>query len=287
MSDRVWTSLELVNWTADYFRRHGVPSPRLDAELLLAHVLGVRRLDLYLRFERPVPAEPRQRYRELVRARACERVPVAYLTGEREFWSLPLKVNRDVLIPRPETELLVRVSVELAPRRLAEVGVGSGAVLAALASELPEAELVGVDCSEAALVVARENLLRLGLTERVELLCGEGTSPLRPGLEALISNPPYIPTDELARLEPEIAHEPKVALDGGPDGLSFIRKLIAAAPSLLIPEGWLALEIGRDQSAGVQRLLGDHGAKEVTAHRDLQGHERVLVARFAGALGSA
>ena len=167
-----WKPLALVAQTAAYFAKRGVESARLDAELLLAHALGVSRLDLYLDFERRVAPDALERYRQLVGARARERVPVAYLTGEREFWSRVFRVTRDVLIPRPETELLVRVIKDLAPRRIAEVGVGSGVVIGTLACELPDAELVGIDCSAPALAIARENLKRLGVLERVDLVCG-------------------------------------------------------------------------------------------------------------------
>lgn len=282
MSERVWTPLELLSWTTEFFREHGVEKARLDAELLLAHVLGVERIDLYVQFERPVAPALRARFRELVRSRATERVPVAYLTGVREFWSLPIQVTQDVLIPRPETELLVRTAAAHRPRRVAEIGVGSAAVVCALAYELPEAEFVAVDCSEAALEVARKNLEQQGLASRVELRCGDGATVLEPGFDVVVCNPPYVPSGELAGLAPELAHEPRIALDGGPDGLDFIRRLVVSAPEL-VGCGWLLLEIGHDQAERVTGLLNDAGAKEVTAHRDLAGIERVLQARFASA----
>lgn len=279
--ERVWTSLELVSWTADYFRRHGVPQPRLDAEVLLAFVLGVSRLDLYVHFERPVPGSERERYRELVRTRAQQRVPVAYLTGEREFWSQRFRVSPAVLVPRPETELVVEVGRALAPRRVAEVGAGSGAITGALACELPDASFVAVDCSSEALEIAAENLARLGVAERVELRCGDGMAPLEGHFDLLVSNPPYVPTAQLEALEPEVRHEPRVALDGGPDGLDFVRRLARGAPELLRP-GHLVLELGLDQAPEVRELLHDAGAKEVTTHLDLARVERVVAARFEG-----
>ncbi len=281
MSAPALTPLELVSRTAGYFERHGIDRPRLDAEVLLAHVLGLSRIDLYVHFERPVSPDERDRYRELVRSRARDRMPVAYLTGEQEFWSRPFRVTPEVLIPRPETELLVRCAADLRPRRVAEIGTGSGAVAVALACELPGAEIVAVDCSEAALEVARQNLERLGVADRVTLLCGNCTDPLAGTFDVLVSNPPYVPSEVLAGLEPEVRHEPRLALDGGPDGLDLLRRLAESAPAL-VPGGWLLLEIGCGQAEAVTSLLRDAGALEVAAEKDLAGIERVMRARFPG-----
>ncbi len=280
MSDKVWTPLELVRWTADYFRRSGIPSPRLDAELLLAHALARSRLDLYLEFERPVPAAERTRFRELVKRRAEERVPVAYLTGVREFWSLTFHVTPDVLIPRPETETLVRVAVELAPERIVEIGTGSGCVSAAIAKELPRAGILAVDSSCAALAVARENLEAHDLASRVELMHGDGLAGVDGSFDAIISNPPYIPSGELAELPAEVRHEPRVALDGGPDGLDFVRQFIDEAPDRLARPGWLALEVGCGQARSTEELLRTRGALRIGIHKDLLGIERVVAAQF-------
>ena len=277
---QVWTPLELVRWTGEYFRTHGVESPRLDAELLLAHVLGARRIDLYLRFDQPLQAEERAVYRELVRRRARERVPVAYLTGTREFWSRPLRVTPDVLIPRPETEGLVQLAAKLAPRRAADIGTGSGAIALALALELPEVEITAVDVSEAALAVARENLAAHGVAERVTLRCGRGLAPLEGRFDLIASNPPYVPSAELDGLAPELRHEPRLALDGGPDGLDVIRELAAAAREKLVPGGHLVLEIGADQGARTSELLSAAGAAHVEVQPDLAGRDRVVLARF-------
>src|SRR5262245_40838646 len=154
--------MEFVRWTADFFKQHDVPQARLDAELLLAHVLGSSRMDLYLSFDKPLAEADRARFRELVRRRAKERVPVAYLIERREFWSLPFRVTPDVLIPRPETETLVRAALDLKPRRALELGVGSGCISAALLRELPSLEIVGVDVSSGALALAREDPAALG-----------------------------------------------------------------------------------------------------------------------------
>jgi len=283
MSAEEWKLMELVRWTTEFFKQHDVPSPRLDAELLLAHVLDVKRMDLYLAFDQPVAAGDRARYRELVRRRAKERWPVAYLTGVREFWSMPFRVTPDVLIPRPETETLVRVAVDLKPRRIAEFGVGSGCVSAALARELPDAEIVAVDCSAAALEVARQNLASLGFGERVRLVEASGLSGLDGPFDLVVSNPPYVRAGEIDGLAPELRHEPRVALDGGPDGLHAVRCLCAEAPALLERPGYLALEIGFGQADAVDELLRAAGAAAVETFPDLAGIPRVVLGRFTEA----
>lgn len=283
MSPEIWTRMDLVRWTADFFKQHGVPSARLDAELLLAHTLGAKRMDLYMTFDQPVDEAERARFRELVRRRAKERCPVAYLTETREFWSLPFRVTPDVLIPRPETELLVRTAVELKPRRLVELGVGSGCVSAALARELPELEIVAVDCSPAALEIARENLGRLGVLERVTLVEASGLAGLSGPFDLVVSNPPYVPAGELAGLAPELGHEPRLALDGGADGLDVVRRICAEAPDVVERPGWIVLEIGAGQAGAVGELLRAAGAAEVETYDDLAGITRVIAGRFAEA----
>jgi release factor glutamine methyltransferase len=281
MSGRVWTPLDLVRWTTGYFKEHGVASPRLDAEVLLAFVLGVERIELYTAFERPVELAERERFRGLVRERAQKRRPVAYLTGAREFWSRTFRVDESVLIPRPDTETLVREAVAREPRRILEVGVGSGAVCGALALELPEAEIVGTDISESALEVARENLASLGVAERCELRRADLVSG--GDFDVLVSNPPYVPTAELAGLDPEVLHEPRSALDGGADGLDVIRRLVEAAPKVLRRGGWLLLEIGAGQGPRVGALMEASGFSKAVLCLDLAGVERVAAARSGNA----
>lgn len=281
MSERVWTPVELVRWTTGYFKEHGVPSPRLDAELLLAFVLGAERIDLYTAFDRPVDPGERERFRELVRERAQKRRPVAYLTGVREFWSRRFRVDESVLIPRPDTETLVRETLALAPRRVLEVGVGSGAVCGALALELPDAHFVATDLSERALEVARDNLATLGVAERCELHRADLVAGS--GYDALVSNPPYIPTGDLAKLGPEIEHEPSCALDGGSDGLDVIRRLVACADSVLVPGGSLLIEIGIGQGDAVTGLMDAAGLEDVRLCPDLAGIPRVAAGRTPAA----
>ncbi len=271
---------ELVSSTSAYLRRHGVPQARLDAELLLAHVLDVERIGLYLGSAGTPSATQCDRHWDLVRQRAHQRVPLAYLTGVREFWSQPFWVTRDVLIPRPETETLVEAALAVRPERVLEIGVGSGAVTGALALELPRTRFVAVDRSRQALAVARVNLERLGVATRVSLLRGDGSSGLRGPFDLIVSNPPYIPSGELGRLPPEVQNEPTLALDGGPDGLRFVRRLLADAPALLARFGCLALEVGCDQAGAVREELIRVGAPAIETTRDLAGVERVVLARF-------
>jgi len=276
----VWSVLRLLRWTADFFRQHGIESHRLDAEVLLAHVLACKRVELYMAFDQPVAAVDRERFRELVRRRAKDRVPVAYLTGTREFWSQALRVTPDVLIPRPETETLVRVCAPLAPRRVADVGTGSGCIAIALARVLPEAEVLALDVSPGALAIARENIEASGLAARIsarraDLLEGE-SGPF----DLIASNPPYVRRAELPKLLPEVQHEPRLALDGGEDGLDVIRRLIAQAPARLAPGGHLALEVGAGHAAEAADLARAAGADAVSTHADLSGVERVVLAHF-------
>ncbi|MCP4006177.1 MAG: peptide chain release factor N(5)-glutamine methyltransferase [bacterium] len=280
MTQQSWTLLSLLRWTTGFFQEHEIETARLDAEVLLAHVLGMKRLDLYLAFDQPVATADRASFRELVRRRAKDRTPVAYLTGVREFWSMPFRVSEDVLIPRPDTETLVRAAVELAPRRVVELGTGSGCVSAALARELPEAEIVAIECSDAALAVATRNLEALELGGRVKLVQSADLSGLGGGFDLIISNPPYIPEADLATLQPEVRCEPQLALDGGPDGLRVIREIAAQAPDCLKRPGFVALEIGIGQASAVEQVLRDSGADEVAIIQDLAGVDRVIQAVF-------
>jgi release factor glutamine methyltransferase len=277
-----WTTLELVRFTTAYFSERGVASARLDAEVLLAHVLGCRRLDLYVQFDRPADPDERARYRALIRRRTDERVPVAYLIGEREFWSQRLRVTPDVLIPRPETEVLVRAVLDrlpAGPRRVADVGTGSGAIAAALALERPDLEIVAIDVSEAALAVAEENFRALGVHGRVAVCHAPLLETAPTPFDAIVSNPPYIPTATLAGLAPELHHEPRMALDGGADGLGVLRALAASACRSLRPSGLIAFEVGAGQAATVSGLLAAAGAVDHETVRDLAGVERVVCAR--------
>ncbi|MEK7863429.1 MAG: peptide chain release factor N(5)-glutamine methyltransferase, partial [Chloroflexota bacterium] len=237
-AEEIWTPLKLIEWTSVHFAKRGVDSPRLDAEVLLAHALDTTRVALYTAFDKPVSAAELVRYRELVRRRA-NREPLAYLVGHREFWSLSIAVDPSVLIPRPATETLVEAALKLAraagAARLGDVATGSGAIVAALAKELSDARFVASDSCAAALAVAKKNLDALGLSARVDLVHGDLLEPMVPHapFDLLVANPPYVPSAEIPTLEPEVWAEPKIALDGGADGLDVLRRLIPGSKNLL------------------------------------------------------
>lgn len=254
------------------------PSPRLDAELLLAHALGTGREGLYRLLRQPVPDAAAARFTALVEARARQQ-PVAYLTGEREFWSLRLIVTPDVLVPRPETELLVeRALLHLPPgmpARVLDLGTGSGAIALAIAQERPSAQVLGTDQSAAALSVARGNAAQLGIGN-ITWLESDWYSALTPGhFDLVISNPPYIADDEWPATDPEITFEPVTALRAGADGLDDLRVIIAGASNWLTPGGFLLVEHGHRQGPAVRKLFTQAGLVDVASEADLAGLERI------------
>jgi release factor glutamine methyltransferase len=277
-----WTVLELLRWTQEFFAARGIDTARLDAEVLLAHALGIERLRLYLEFEKPVTADERATFRELVRRRAEQRVPVAYLTGQREFWSLKLSVTPDVLVPRPDTETLVEAVLARWPGATAsvlEIGTGSGAIALALATEKPEASFVATDVSAAALAVAARNAAALGLEGRVRFAEGDLFAAVPEGrFDAIVSNPPYVARSAAPGLAPELGHEPEGALFAEDDGLALLRGIVLAAPARLAPGGLIGLELDPAQAETVAAWLEAAGFGEVTSHRDLGGRVRVLTA---------
>lgn len=292
-----WTILATLRWTADYFRAKGVSEPRASAEILLAHTLGVSRLDLYLRYDQPLNPYELARFKALmVRRRDGE--PVAYLTGHREFWSLDFLVTPAVLIPRPETETLVAAALEAAkehppktqnlkpetsPLWGAEVGVGSGAVVIALAKELDRMAWVGLDRSGAALAVARDNARRHAVLHQVHFLQADLLAGLKPAaaFALLVANLPYVPRAEWEGLPREIkAFEPPGALLGGEDGLDLIRPLIRQAQQYVKGGGWVLLEVGDQQAPQVAALVEETGAYDrIETIKDFSGMERVVRAR--------
>ena len=255
----------------------GVDTPRLDAEVLLAHVLGLDRAALLMERERAVEGPAVRAYQDAIRRRAAAREPVAYITGTKGFRRLDLHVDPRVLIPRPETEALVEAALDL-PRgaRVVDVGTGSGAVALALKDERPDLDVIGTDRSEAALAVARANAGRLGLDVAfvtADLLDGDGV-PKDP--DAVVSNPPYV--EDGAPLQPEIArHEPGEALYAGPDGLAVVRRLVAQTAAS--PARFLAVEVGAGQAAAVTALARAAGFADAQPHADLAGIDRIVVAR--------
>jgi len=269
------TVREILQRSALWLSGKGIASARLEAELLLAHVLGGERLDLYRAVDRPVSEEEADAYRALLQRRARGE-PVAYLTGRREFYSLDLRVTRDVLVPRPETELLVDRARELKPRRILDLGTGSGCIAIACAVKLPEAEVTATDVSAAALAVARGNAERHGVAGRIRFLEGDLYTPLAPDerFDLIVSNPPYVRHGEAERVA---THEPHLALYGGKDGLLVLGRLIADAPSHLESDGTLLSEIGEDQEKAVRALATACFAR-VVVEKDLAGRPRVLEA---------
>lgn len=284
--DEPWTIGRLITWTHDFLRNRGAESPRLDAEVLLAHVLECPRVQIYTHWDEEVSSSDRASYRDLIRRRA-EGTPVAYLVGRKEFFSMPLVVNPSVLIPRPDSEFVVVACLDALKGHsdplCVDVGTGSGNLALAVASQRLDARFLAVDLRPEALDVARTNADRLGLADRVTFRQGDLLDPVTPDapFDAIISNPPYIPTDVIPTLEPGVRdHEPHRALDGGPDGLRIVTRLIAEAVPLLKPGGHLILEIGSDQEQPVRdRLASQANLDLFPTIRDGAGHPRVLRAR--------
>jgi release factor glutamine methyltransferase len=279
-----WTPLKLLAWTQGHFARAGVDSPRLTAEILLAHALGCDRVRLYLDFDKPLGAPELAAYRELVRRRAAGE-PTAYLTGRREFFGRPFRTDRRALIPRPETELLVEAALEALPEDGAALDLctGTGCVGVTLALERPGARVVAVDLSPDAAALARENAALLGAAN-VEVFVGDLYAPvarLGPGarFDVVAANPPYVPSAELPGLARELRHEPALALDGGGAGLAVAAPLVAGALARLRPGGLLALEIHESHAESVPRLCREAGFASAGTRRDLAGLPRIVVAR--------
>ncbi len=284
----VWTIARLLSWTTDFFREHGIENPRLDAEVLLAAVLGKDRMYLYVHFDEPLEPAELARFRSHVKERAAH-VPLAYVLGRREFMGLDFRVTRDTLIPRPDTEILVQCAVDFLRARAAEggdehsiadIGTGTGAIALSVLHYTEGTRADAVDISPAAAEVARENAERLNLTERIEIHEGDLTAPLAGrSYDVILSNPPYIPTADIVTLMSEVrSHEPHLALDGGRDGLTLYRRLAADAPALLREGGMIAVEVGIGEACDVACLLETHPRIVRTEiHRDLGGIERVVV----------
>ena len=275
------TVLEVLNAATSYLQKQGVESPRLNAEHLLAHALGIaKRMDLYLAFDRPLGEKERAPLRELVKRRS-EGVPLQHLLGTVEFLGYEFLCDSRGLIPRPETEELVELVLKSAPdaKSFLDVGTGSGVIALTLALKKPEAHVVGCDLSPQALALAGENRARHGLESRVELISSDLLSSVQGTFDAIVANLPYIPAAEIPGLSREVLHDPVSALDGGNDGLRLIERLADQLPKHLSPGGLLALEIGHDQSEKVLSMLNDRGFQEVLAHADHQRRNRFVTAR--------
>jgi release factor glutamine methyltransferase len=281
-----WTIGALLDWTARYLAHKGAEYPRLDAEVLLAHALECRRIDLYTRYEETASEESRARFRELVRKR-LEGCPVAYLVNRKEFFSLPFEVTPAVLIPRPESEFVVLECLTWAKRlaepRLLDIGTGSGNLAVTVAHQHPGARVTAVDVSPQALAVAARNAARHGVTDRLRFLTGDLFAPLAAGerFDFILSNPPYIAEEDLERLPPGVRnYEPLPALNGGAGGFTVFDRLVAQAVDYLVAGGHLIVEIGAPQHEPArQRILAQGQYELAQTIYDGSHHPRVLHAR--------
>lgn len=284
MTTPEWTILKLLDWTTAYFTEHGVPNPRLDAELVLGDVLNLKRINLYLNFENPVSNADLARFKSKIQRRA-QREPLQYILGHTDFFGRRFVVTNDVLIPRPETEQLVVRALEWLDahpkaNHVLDVGTGSGCIAITLALERPQLQVTAVEVSEVAVEVARRNAQNLGT--HLNIVVGPAATMFK--FDLIISNPPYIPTAEIADLQPEVSqYEPRLALDGSADGLAFYRKLLQDASSQLNPGGALALEIGAGQGDAILEIAIVLGTWQ-TPHwyNDLSDIERILFFELKG-----
>jgi len=293
MLPETWTILKLLKWTTAYFKSHRIEQARAAAEILLAHTLGVGRIDLYIQYDRPLESRELEIFKGFVQRR-MRREPVAYIVGKKEFWSMDLKVTSDVLIPRPDTETLVETAFTIvppepgpSPLKILDLGTGSGAIVLAIASERPSHSFYAVDRSEKALAVARDNARMRELDKSITFLQGNWFDPVRDlgrYFDVILSNPPYVSSHEFEVLPPEITqYEPIEALDGGSDGLEAIRLIIKQASDSMVPGGWLLFEIGHDQRAAVEKLIAGSGAySDWVVIKDYSGHDRVVRTRATG-----
>jgi len=285
-----WTIIKLVRWATSYLKSHDIDSPRATGEILLAHVLRLNRIDLYLKYDQPLVAEELQKFKTLIKRRV-RREPVAYILGVKEFWSLDLEVNADVLIPRPETECLVEVALDLLnmkasrpPQRILDMGTGSGAIVLALASQQPRHIYIASDRFRPVVELACRNAGRHDLQQKIHFFVGDWLSALnhtRSRMDMIVSNPPYIPSRAIGGLQPEISRfEPISALNGDRDGLGCYREIIETAHYHLNSDGVLLLEIGHDQREDIRQIARDCDRYEAfSCFQDYSGYDRVVTMR--------
>lgn len=275
------TTLEVLNAATSYLDKQGVETPRLNAEYLLAHVLGKKkRIDLYMEFERPLGEKERAPLRDLVKRRS-EGIPLQHLLGTAEFCGHLFTCDARGLIPRPETEQLVELILKSSPdaTSILDVGTGSGVIAISLALALPASTVSACDLSPAALSLAQENAARHQLSARIAFFQSDLLAAISDTFSVIAANLPYIPSADISNLSREVQKDPLNALDGGPDGLVLVERLIAEATSRLVPGGLLALEIGHDQAERVTALLAANNYRDIAAHRDYQGIQRFVSAR--------
>jgi len=278
------TVLEVLQSTTAYFQKRHIENPRLNAEHLLAHVLGRKRIELYLEFERTLLESELTPLREMVRRRGA-REPLQHLLGTVEFYGRTFGCDKRALVPRPETEQLVELLIsrfksEISHSRMIDVGTGSGVIALSLAAEFPEAEVVGADISETALMLARENAERLGLADRVRFQRSNLLENVQPGFDLIAANLPYVSTEHRRNLSREVLHDPEVAVFAGACGDELLQELIARAPSWLQPGGILALEIGIGQSEALILALAEKNYRDIFNEKDYSGVTRFLFARY-------
>ena len=291
MDEKIRTIARLINWASNFLKSKQIPTHRLDSELLLAHLLNLKRIDLYLNPDQILNEEEWYGFKRLTMRRA-KREPISYLTGHKEFWSLDFIVTGDVLVPRPETELLVEEALKIfRTNRLStdcclilEIGTGSGAVAVSLAKELPGVSVIATDYSFDALRIAKKNAEKCQVIKNVNFLAGDIFGPFkndRDLSDMVISNPPYIPDHVIQNLPPEVRDfEPVMALDGGKDGLDLYRRIIPQAARYLKKDGYLLLEIGENQEKKVTRMVRETGCfTQCSIIRDLGGNNRVVKTR--------
>lgn len=284
-ADETWTVGKIIDWTTAHLRKHGSESPRLEAEILLAHARQCPRIQLYVQYNEPLTESQRAAMRDLVRRRA-QAEPVAYLVGHREFFGLDFRVSPDVLIPRPETETLVLELIAAAKQvpnpQILDLGTGSGCIAIAAAVNLPAARVTAIDLSPQALAIARENAARHGVAERITFLEGDLFAPLAGDarFDVVASNPPYVADAEMETLPADVRlHEPPGALKAGKEGLDVITRLVRKAATHLAATGTLLIEIDPAQSGAVRTLFVETGAFESPRTiKDPSGNERVIVA---------
>jgi release factor glutamine methyltransferase len=278
------TVLEVLSSTTGYFQKRNIESPRLNAEHLLAHVLGRKRIELYLEFERRLRESELAPLREMVKRRGAGE-PLQHLLGTVEFCRRTFVCDKRALVPRPETEQLVDLLIskftsEIAYSRMVDVGTGSGVIALSLAAEFPEADIVGADISEDALALAQENAERLGLAARVQFLRSNLLGSVQAGFDLIVANLPYVSTEDRQNLSREVLHDPEVAVFAGERGDELVLKLIAQAPSRLRPGGILALEIGVGQAERLVAALVEKNYRDIWTENDYSGETRFLFARY-------
>jgi release factor glutamine methyltransferase len=278
------TVLEILQSTTTYFQKHNIDSSRLNAEYLLAHVLGRKRIELYLEFEHELNESELTPLRELLKRRGAGE-PLQHLLGTVEFCGRSFRCDKRALVPRPETEQLVELLIshfksEVAYSRMVDVGTGSGVIALTLAAEFPKAEIVGADISEDALMLARENAERLDLAHRVRFVRSNLLESVQPDFDVIVANLPYVSTEDRHNLSREVLHDPEVALFAGARGDELMRELIAQAPSWLRPRGILAMEIGIGQSETLVAVLAEKNYRDIWTEKDYPGVVRFLFARY-------